>query len=58
MDKNNLRAVPMTRAIRDAHYEQLKDMTRQERIAFYRKKARLIHAKAQSKLHDMQGSRR
>ena len=37
-------AVAMTRRIRDAHAEQLKDATPEERIRFYREKARRVHA--------------
>lgn len=37
-------AVAMTRRIRDAHYEQLKDATTAERIRFFREKARRVHA--------------
>ena len=36
----------MVRKIRDAHYEQTKDMTEAERLAFYREKGR----KAQEEL--------
>ena len=32
-------AVTMMREIRNAHYEETKDMTTEERISFYRKKA-------------------
>lgn len=34
----------MIRRIRDAHYEQLKNTTPEERIRFYREKARRVHA--------------
>jgi hypothetical protein len=37
-------AVAMTRSIRDAHHEQLKDATSAERIRFFREKARRVHA--------------
>jgi hypothetical protein len=37
-------AVEMTRRIRDAHYEQLKDATSTERIRFFREKAQRVHA--------------
>lgn len=46
MAKNEIRTVEMTLHIRNAHYALLKDKTCQERIAFYREKARLINAKA------------
>jgi hypothetical protein len=39
-------AVAMVRKIRDAHYEQTKDMTEEERLAFHREKGR----KAQKEL--------
>jgi hypothetical protein len=37
-------AVAMTRRIRDAHHEQLKNATAAERIRFFREKARRVHA--------------
>jgi hypothetical protein len=37
-------AVAMTRRIRDAHYEHLKNATAAERIQFFREKARRVHA--------------
>ena len=39
--KKSFDAVAMVRKIRDAHYEQTKDMTEEERLAFYREKGRL-----------------
>lgn len=39
-----IKAVEMVRAIRDAHYEKLKDCSPQEKIAFFRNKARALHA--------------
>ena len=39
-------AVKMVREIRDAHYEQTKNMTKEERLAFYQKKGK----EAQKKL--------
>lgn len=41
--KKTFDAVKMVREIRDQHYEQTKDKTREERIAFYREKARRLH---------------
>jgi len=38
-------AVEYVRAIRDRHYRELKGKTPEERIAFYREKARQLHAK-------------
>ncbi|CAN2042440.1 hypothetical protein GMMP15_810026 [Candidatus Magnetomoraceae bacterium gMMP-15] len=43
MKKQNIKTIEMTRRIRDAHYKQLKCKTRQERIAFYRNKAKRLH---------------
>jgi hypothetical protein len=39
-----IRAVEMVRTIREAHYEQLKELSPQEKIAFFREKARRLHA--------------
>lgn len=36
-------AVEAIRRIRDAHHEQLKDATPEERIRFYQEKARRVH---------------
>jgi len=44
MPEPNIRAVEMVRRIRDAHYEKLKDSSPQEKIAFFREKARRLHA--------------
>jgi len=46
MAKNEIKAVEMTRRIRDAHYEQLKGKSSEERIAFYRQKAQAMKAGA------------
>ena len=43
MENKTIDAVAMTRRIRDAHYEQLKDATAAERIQFFREKARRVH---------------
>ena len=45
MAKNGIKAVEMTRRIRDAHYEQLKGKSPEERIAFYRQKAQAVEAR-------------
>ena len=37
-------AVEMTRRIRDALYEQLRDATPEEQTRFYREQARRLHA--------------
>jgi hypothetical protein len=39
-------AIKMTRSIRDKQYEQLRRLSRAERLAFYRDQARLMDAKA------------
>lgn len=44
MHEPEIRAVEMVRRIRDAHYERLKDLSPQEKIAFFRDKARALHA--------------
>ena len=44
MHEPEIRAVEMVRGIRDAHYEKLKDLSPQEKIAFFREKARALHA--------------
>ena len=46
MGKNEIKAVEMTRRIRDAHYEQLKGKSPEERIAFYKWKAQAVEARA------------
>lgn len=43
MEKKGIDAVAMTRRIREAHAEQLKDASVEERVAFYREKARQLH---------------
>ena len=44
MKKAGFKTLEMTRRIRDAHYERLKDKSQQERLAFYRRKTRSLHA--------------
>jgi hypothetical protein len=44
MHEREIRAVEMVRSIRDAHYERLKDLSPREKIAFFREKARALHA--------------
>jgi hypothetical protein len=41
--KKTFDAVKMVREIRDQHYQETKDMTTEERIAFYREKAQKLH---------------
>ena len=50
MAELTIKAVEMTRQIRDKHYEQMKNMSRAERLAFYREQARLINEKAEQLL--------
>ena len=40
-----MKALEMTRRIRDQHYEQLKDRTHAERIAFYKQQAQELHTR-------------
>ena len=42
-EKKTFDAVKMVREIRDQHYEETKKMSAEERIAFYREKARKLH---------------
>jgi hypothetical protein len=44
MYEPEIRAVEMVRKIRNAHYDRLKDLSSQEKIAFFREKARALHA--------------
>ena len=46
MAQLTIKAVEMTRQIRDKHYEQLRGLSRAERLAFYREHARLMNEKA------------
>jgi len=46
MAQQKIKAVEMTRQIRDKIYEQIKDMSPAEQLAFYREHARLMNAKA------------
>ncbi|MFL6201398.1 MAG: hypothetical protein ACJ76J_19680 [Thermoanaerobaculia bacterium] len=43
MSEPQMKAVEMVRGIRDAHYERLKNSSPQEKIAFFREKARRLH---------------
>ena len=47
MAMTNIKAVELVRDIRNQHYEEIKDKTSDERIAFYRAKAQALHTKAQ-----------
>jgi len=44
MKKTTMKTIEMVRRIRDAHYEQLCGKSPEERIAFYRAKARALQA--------------
>jgi hypothetical protein len=46
MAQLTIKAVEMTRQIRDKIYEQTKNMSRAELLAFYRERARRMNAKA------------
>ena len=48
MKKTTIKAVEMVRRIRDAYYEQLRGKSPEERIAFYRAKARLLQAQVEA----------
>lgn len=43
MTTNKLNTIEMTRRIRETIYEQIKDKTLPERLAFYREKAQAFH---------------
>jgi hypothetical protein len=43
MEAKKIKAVEMTRKIRDAQHEQLKDKTWEERVAFYHEQAQALH---------------
>lgn len=46
MAQLKIKAVEMTRQIRDKIYEQVKDLPPAEQLAFYRERARRMNAKA------------
>jgi hypothetical protein len=39
-----IKVVKMVRGIRNAHYEKIKDLSPQEKFAFFREKASALHA--------------
>jgi hypothetical protein len=43
MPEEPIRTIEMVRRIRNAHYERVKDLRPQEKIAFFREKARKLH---------------
>jgi hypothetical protein len=44
MPEPEIHAVAMVRRIREEHYARVKDLTPPEKIAFFREKARALHA--------------
>jgi hypothetical protein len=54
MEKTEIKTIEMIRRIREAQYEQLKDKTTQERIAFYREKAQRMNMRAKAILQARQ----
>lgn len=57
MEKIEIRAVELTRRIRAAHAEQLRGATPDERIRFYRSKARRLDADVQPFLEAIETAR-
>ncbi len=57
MEKTEIRAVALTRRIRAAHAEQLRGATPEERIQFYRSKARRLDADVQPFLEVIEAAR-
>lgn len=39
-----IKAVDMVRSIREAHYARIKDLSPEEKIRFFREKARALHS--------------
>ena len=50
MAQLTIKAVEMTRQIRDKNYQRLLGLSRTERLAYYREHARLMDAKAEQLL--------
>ncbi len=46
MARKTIKAVEMTRRIREKNYQRLLGMSHAERLAFYQEQARLMNAKA------------
>ena len=44
MGQPQIKTVEMVRRIREDHYERLRSMSPEEKIAFFREKARALHA--------------
>jgi hypothetical protein len=51
MGKKKIKAVELVRSIRDAQHEQLKDKTWEERVAFYKEQARMLHEELKGREH-------
>jgi hypothetical protein len=45
MHEAAIKTVELVRSIREAHYEKIKDLSSQEKIAFFREKARALRAR-------------
>ncbi|CAN5741068.1 hypothetical protein BH23GEM5_BH23GEM5_23010 [soil metagenome] len=56
MEKTEIRAVKLTRRIRAAHAEQLRGASVEERIRFYRSKARYLAAEIQPFLEEAEAA--
>jgi hypothetical protein len=57
MPEPQIQAIQMVRTIRDAHYEKLKGRSPQEKIAFFREKARALHNELTEEAHQASTSR-
>lgn len=55
MKTTEIRTVDLTRRIRAAHAEQLRGASAEERIRFYRAKARQLHAELEPLLEEAEG---
>ena len=56
--EETIRAVEMVRAIRDAIYEETKDLSREELKAFYSRGARALRSKLEEKPRKPKGQKR
>ena len=52
MAQQKIKAVEMTRQIRDKIYEQMKDMTPAEQLDFFREHARLMNEQARKLIEE------
>ena len=57
MKKQSIKAVEMTRRIRDTHYEQFKGKPMEERIAYYKERARAFNEKIDEMLKQKRASK-